>query len=191
MKKILMAILILSVLLLSACGPSEPKVLPYPGEGASPPPEGYEYEAPPAPTPTPSPAPPPIELIEIDAELTYLTYLEGHLEGMSYAMGGLAQLVLDPQFSDDDWKAEVLVYMVLIKLGYEEAQAMDCPSSMSHIHNIYVQGLSHFSTAMDLLAEGIDYFDADSISRATTEMDIGAVLIGEAAQLMIDYLEHE
>jgi len=59
-KKILIAILILSVLLLSACaGPSEPKVLPYPGEGAPPPPEGYEYEVPPAPTPTPSPTPTP------------------------------------------------------------------------------------------------------------------------------------
>jgi len=43
-----------------------------------------------------------------------------------------------------------------------------------------------------LIAEGIDYFDIDSLDRATTEMNIGTGLIEEAAQLKAEFLlEHE
>lgn len=68
MKKVFLAILISSALLLSACASPEPKVIPYPGPGSPPPPSGYTYDLPlgpvsipePMPTPTPSPVPEPI-----------------------------------------------------------------------------------------------------------------------------------
>ena len=122
------------------------------------------------------------------AEQTYLTYIEGHADGMSYALGELGRLLQDPQIFDDDWKIEVVIYMALIQFGYEEAQAADCPSSMSHIHSKYIQGLSHLNTAMDLIAEGIDYLDVDSLNRATTEMTTGGVLIEEAARLKTEFV---
>lgn len=59
MKKVLLAILISSILLLSACASPEPKVIPYPGPGSPPPPPGYTYDLPPKPIPTPEPVPVP------------------------------------------------------------------------------------------------------------------------------------
>jgi len=86
---------------------------------------------------TPSPAPPPVSTKPVlaPAEQTYLTYIEGHADGMSYALGELGRLLQDSQIFNDDWKIEAATYMVLIQFGYEEAQAADCPSSMLHIHN--------------------------------------------------------
>ena len=126
------------------------------------------------------------------AEQTYLTYLEGHALDMSYLTGQLGRLLEDAQIFDDDWIIEIALCMALIQLGYEEIQAEDCPSSMLHIHNKYVQGLSHLNTAMDLLAAGIDDFDVDSLDRGITETNIGTGLIEEAAQLKAEFLlEHE
>ena len=126
------------------------------------------------------------------AEQAYMTYIEGHANAMSYALGELGRLLQDSQIFDDEWIIEAATYMALIQFGYEEAQAADCPSSMLHIHSKYVQGLSHFNTAMDLLAEGIDYLDMDSLERAITEMDIGTGLIEEATQLTTEFiLAHE
>ena len=122
------------------------------------------------------------------AEQTYITYIEGHADGMSYALGELGRLLQDPQIFGDDWKIEMVIYMALIQFGYDEAQAADCPSSMLHIHSKYVQGLSHFNTAMDLLAEGIDYLDVDSLERAITEMDLGTGFIEEATQLITEFI---
>lgn len=122
------------------------------------------------------------------AEQTYLTYIEGHANAMSYALGELGRLLQDSQIFDDEWIIEAATYMALIQFGYEEAQAADCPSSMSHIHSKYIQGLSHLNTAMDLIAEGIDYLDVDSLNRATTEMTTGGVLIEEAARLKTEFV---
>lgn len=189
MKKVILIVISLALLLMPivACEPSsEPKPFP-PPEGYSSWDEYYEEYYGEHPPITPSP-----ESGLTSAEQTYIIYIEGHAEDMSYAFTELSLLLGDAQIFNDEWIIEAATYMVLIQFGYEEAQAADCPSSMSHIHGTYVQGLSHFNTAMDLIAEGIDYLDVDSLNRAMAEMDTGTILIEEAALLMTEFvLTHE
>ena len=90
---------------------------------------------------------------------------------------------------DDEWTFDVATQLAKIRLVYNEAMAMSPPSSMTEIHSKYTQGLEHYNTMTELLAQGIDELDADLIEQATTEMYIGQDYIDEATDLMNDFTE--
>jgi hypothetical protein len=108
------------------------------------------------------------------------------LTGVLYKLGDLCQ---NYQLGDDEWALDVATQLAIIRLVYDEAMAMSPPSSMAEIHYKYTQGLEHYNTMTELLAQGIDELDADLIGQATTEMYIGKDYIDEAANLMNDFTE--
>ena len=192
MKRLLIAISILSVLLWSACaGPSEPKVLPYPGEGAPPPPAGYTYDLPPEPIPTPEPVPTEQPALT-SAERAYASAIVEQADTIGKALSELGELLQNPQIGNDEWTLQVATQIVIIRGVYDEAMELTPPTSMAEIHLKYTQALKHFNDSTYLLTQGIDELDPSLLEEATTEMEIGTQLINEATQLTLEFNEtHE
>jgi len=123
------------------------------------------------------------------AEQAYALVVADQSTTMSTALTELGDLLQDYRLGDDEWATDVVTQLVKIRMVYNEAMAMTPPSSMTEIHYKYSQGLKHYNTMTDLLAQGIDELDASLIEQAATEMDIGTDYIKEATKLMNDFTE--
>jgi hypothetical protein len=123
------------------------------------------------------------------SEQAYALAIADQSSTLSKALTELSDLSQNYQFGDDEWTTDVALQMVKIRTVHDEAMAMTPPSSMAEIHYKYTQGLKHYYTMTDLLAEGIDKLDAGLIEQATTEMNIGTGYIIEATKLMNDFTE--
>lgn len=121
------------------------------------------------------------------AERAYASAVADQATTMSNALSELGGLLKNYQLGDNEWTTNVATQLVKIRMVHDEAMAMTPPSSMTEIHYQYTQGLEHFYTMTDLLAEGIDELDVDLIDQATTEMYIGKDYITEATNLMNDF----
>ena len=72
---------------------------------------------------------------------------------------------------------------------YDEVLEMEPPSSMTHIHNKYVQAMKHYETATHLIPQGIDRLDADLIYQATAQIETGTQFLNESKSLLTVFVE--
>ena len=141
---------------------------------------------------TPPPAvtspPAPAQSTSITAnEQSYLTAVGSNSNTYSSALNTLSTLLGDFQIGSDEWTLDVAVQLAILRAAYDEAVALNPPSSLAHIHSKYIEGLSHIDNATYLIVEGIDNLNADKINQATTELTIGNNLINEATALVSEF----
>jgi len=122
------------------------------------------------------------------SEQNYATTIADHSSQVGEAMSNLSILLANPQIGYDEWTIDVAVEVTVIRLLYEEAQEIEPPSSMAHIHENYIQAMWHYNRAMDFLVEGIDTLDADLIDQATSELETGTEYIDEATEQTEDFV---
>lgn len=122
------------------------------------------------------------------SEQNYATTIADHSSQVSEAMNNLSYLMTNPQIGYDEWTIDVATEVTVIRLLYEEAQEIEPPSSMAHIHNNYMQAMWHYNRAMDFIVEGIDTLDADLINQATSELETGTEYIDEATEQIEDFV---
>jgi hypothetical protein len=123
------------------------------------------------------------------AEQAYASAVAEQATTLAGVLTKLGDLLQNYQLGDDEWAINVATQLAVIRLVYDEAMAMSPPSSMAEIHSKYTQGLTHYNTMTELLAQGIDALDTDLVEQAATEMNIGTVYITEATNLMNDFTE--
>jgi len=99
----------------------------------------------------------------------------------------LGELLQDNQIGNSEWENSVAVQLTIIRMEYEAAMELQPPDSMIGIHYKYIQGMKHFYTMTELLAEGIDSLDTDLILEANDEMAQGTQYIFEATSLINDF----
>jgi len=122
------------------------------------------------------------------SEQNYAATIADHGERVGEAMSNLSVLMGNPQIGYDEWTIDVATEVTIIRLLYEEAQEIEPPSSMAHIHNNYMQAMWHYDRAMDFLVEGIDALDADLIDQATSEIEVATEYINEVAEQTADFV---
>jgi len=120
-------------------------------------------------------------------EKAYASTVGDQATTVATALTELGDLLQNYQLGNNEWTINVATQMAKIRMVYDEAMAMTPPSSMTEIHYKYTQGLEHFHTMTDLLAQGIDELDASLLEQAATEMNIGKDYITEATNLMNDF----
>ena len=123
------------------------------------------------------------------AEQAYSTIIGNHAYRVADTMDNLAELFSDFQIGDDAWTIQVAAQLVTIQMLYDEVMEIEAPSSMTHIHNKYVQAMKHYETATHLIPQGIDRLDTDLINQATAEILAGGQLVDEATSLLEIFLE--
>ena len=119
----------------------------------------------------------------------YATTIANHAFKVAEAMDTLSELTSDPQIGNDAWTIQVAAQLVTIQMLYDEVLEIDPPSSMTHIHNKYVQAMKHFDTSTYLVSQGIDNIDAALLYQATTEIQTGTQLVNEVASLLEVFVE--
>jgi hypothetical protein len=122
------------------------------------------------------------------SEQNYATTIADHSSQLGEAMSNLSVLMANPQIGYDEWTIDVAIEVTVIRLLYEEAQEIEPPSTMTHIHENYMQAMWHYNRAMDFLVEGIDTLDADLINQATSEIETGTEYIDEATEQTVDFV---
>jgi len=123
------------------------------------------------------------------AEQAYSTTIGNHAYRVADTMDNLAELFSDFQIGDDAWTIQVAAQLVTIQMLYDEVLEIEPPSSMTHIHNKYMQAMKHYETATHLIPQGIDRLDTDLINQATAEILTGVQLVDEATSLLEIFLE--
>ena len=133
-----------------------------------------------SPTTTPTPL--------TSAEQAYATTMATNATLVGEAFTTLSSLMAYPQIGNETWTFQAAAQLVMIQLLYDEAMALNPPNSMANIHNKYIQAMSHYNSATTLIAQGIDFLNADLINQATTEITIGTQIMGEATQLLTEFI---
>ncbi|MBA7532114.1 hypothetical protein ES705_24340 [subsurface metagenome] len=123
------------------------------------------------------------------AEQAYATTIATQATTVGNAFPELGKLQQNPQYGNEDWTLKMATQLAIIRTTYNEAMEMQPPDSMTHIHYKYVQGMKHYHTMTELLAEAIDQLNADLLEEATAEMNAGTQLINETTELMTEFNE--
>jgi hypothetical protein len=105
------------------------------------------------------------------------------------AMTTLSELAKEPKLDDEDWRRDMLVAMVVIKVTHEELSKMDVPPDVAEIHEAMLDATGDYDEAMDLLAVAIDNLDANVLMDAFSLMDEGERKMNEATALLEIYLK--
>ncbi len=121
-------------------------------------------------------------------EQTYRITVENRAAICDQAINALSELMTNLQIGDAQWTVNVVVQIALIQAVYDEAIAIDPPISMAHIHDKYVQAMEHYTTATQLITQGIDEVNVNLINQATAEILTGVQLINEAIELLNEFI---
>ncbi len=81
---------------------------------------------------------------------------------------------------DEAWIDEMTAAIVLLRTTGDEVGALNPPALFATPHADLVQAATAFTNAADLLAEGIDTLDIDSLDEAFAEITIGTALLTRA-----------
>ena len=118
------------------------------------------------------------------SETSYMATVSDQSSRLSTAFTKLGELLTNSDFTSFDWKLSAASEITTIEGIYNEALALQPPSSMANIQNQYIQGVEHYNNAMILLTRGIDNLDSSLITQATTELYAGIEHINTATTLI-------
>jgi len=121
-------------------------------------------------------------------EENYATTFLDHGNRYTEELGILGGLLVEAEIENEEWRADVDTQIATLGLLYDEALEIEPPSSMTHIHDKYLQAMYHFDTAMDLLTEGIDTENPDLLDEAVLEIELGNEDFEECTTLYDDFI---
>ncbi len=109
-------------------------------------------------------------------------------------IGGLLRQMLR---GNDEWvkqwinanSSALLNRLTKTKSLYNKAIKLEAPDSLSGIHDKYLQSMTHYDNATQLITEGMDTFNIDMLHEAEIEIKTCTQLIKEANKLIDEFLE--
>lgn len=122
-------------------------------------------------------------------EQAYATTIVNQTTTVGKALTNLSSLLQNPKYGNDEWTLQVAVQLTTIRLVYDEAMALEPPSSMVEIHLKYTQGMKAYNDMTYLFSRGVDELDPNLIDQAVTKMETGIQLINEATELVLEFRE--
>ena len=146
-------------------------------------------QKPPSEAPIVRPEAIPEKLPLTSAERAYTSTIVNQTTTVGDAYIELGNLLQNPQIGNEDWTLKVAIQLTKIQITYNKAMEMKPPDSMTNIHYKYVQGMKHYNTAIELIAQGIDKIEPELLEQATEEMYLGINFINEATQLILEFKE--
>ena len=90
---------------------------------------------------------------------------------------------------DDDWRSKMVLCLAILKSNYTIVSEMTPPAKFSDVHADVLKAAECYNTTADLVAEGIDEFDAEKISLASEYLLLGNARIDSAAEKMKEWAE--
>ncbi|MCZ7568843.1 MAG: thermonuclease family protein [Ardenticatenaceae bacterium] len=143
----------------------------------------------PAPTPTSTPEPSPTATNTPSVDPSESAYIQAVIElSESYAeawtkaselattVGSDVSLIFD-----QDWRTEMAVALGTVKANNARVRQLEAPARFAEVHAELLVAAAHYDRAVDLFAEGIDELNADKMTRAAAEIEIGNAAINRAA----------
>jgi hypothetical protein len=108
-----------------------------------------------------------------DAPGDRMAGIAGDLESMFYE---LDPLLLSPEIENDDWISLVMALIADITSLCDEARQIS-PAAMTDDQVVFLEAVDGFDTALDILVEGINNDNTDTISQASAEMWLAIEII--------------
>lgn len=118
------------------------------------------------------------------AECLYMLTVQEQTGVFSEALTEVSELLSEPEFLSDEWIFGVAAQLAAIRVTYDDASALDPPTSLRQVHEAYIEGLSKLNDATFLIAEGIDNLDPEPLLEATDLMLEGTQDIGRTTALI-------
>ncbi|MBX3010212.1 MAG: SH3 domain-containing protein [Caldilineaceae bacterium] len=154
--------------------------------------EGEETEEPastaaaatPAPLSTPTPVPTATVVLGVRENL-YIIRVDGIVDGYDFTLSKIDELITQASsdtsmLQDRAWIVEMTTAITLLRSTSDEVRALVAPPLFSDAHAELVNAATSFTTAADLLAEGVDQLNTDQLDAAFAEITIGTSLLTRA-----------
>lgn len=121
-----------------------------------------------------------------DTDSEYVKEVLAINDNVQSAMSTISQLSDRPTavWTDDEFRAEIVIAMALIKASNQQAQKLVAPPEYSEVDMEYKAGMALYERSVDKLADGIDNVDADTIYEAVDLIQQGNDKIRSATQLL-------
>ena len=94
-------------------------------------------------------------------------------------VNGLDQMLANPELDNPDWITTINLAMEDITNLCDEACQIVPPDSMEDVHLVNLEAIEGLDNAMEVLSEGIDAHDIDSVNQAITEMWLAAEILAQ------------
>ena len=119
---------------------------------------------------------------------TYFNEVGPIMYDITDSLANLSDLMLDPQFLDEDWLVDVAVESAIIKYSYSRLTEITPPSEMAQAHRALLNATQDCDTSMDHLARGIDNLSESELNRAASLVVSCGDKMAEPLRLLDDYL---
>lgn len=94
----------------------------------------------------------------------------------------LEQLLINPQIENDDWVYEVAILLADMMELCDQAWQIIPPDSINELEFTFLEAVSHFDDALDVLVKGINEGAHDLINEASTEMWLANEILGQVTK---------
>lgn len=137
---------------------------------------------------TDTPEPTTTPTAKSDAQLqSYLSEITDISNEYGQAMNEISRLVGEPQIGQDEWTLDVAIQLGTIRRLHEEAQQLDPPDDLQHVHDKMLSALEDADQSTYHIADGIDNMDPAEIEEASRLIQSSNAKIEEATEMLNEY----
>ncbi len=142
------------------------------------------------PVPTPTPITTTVTTLGVRENL-YIIRVDGLVNAYELTLNTIDALVTQASanealLQDSAWIDEMTAALALLRATGDEVASLSAPTLFATPHADLVEAAAAFTSAADLLAEGIDQLDTDSLDEAFAEITVGTTLLTRAEDSIED-----
>jgi len=135
-------------------------------------------------TPTPVPTPTTVTTTAVLGvrENLYIIRVDGLVDGYDLTLNTIDELVTrasanEALLQDSAWITEMTTALALLRSTGDEVGTLSAPALFATPHALLVEAATSFTSAADLLAEGVDALDTDRLDEAFAQITVGTTLL--------------
>jgi len=135
-------------------------------------------------TPTPVPTPTTVTTTTVLGvrENLYIIRVDGLVDGYDLTLNTIDELVTrasanEALLQDSAWITEMTTALALLRSTGDEVGTLSAPALFATPHALLVEAATSFTSAADLLAEGVDALDTDRLDEAFAQITVGTTLL--------------
>ena len=96
----------------------------------------------------------------------------------------LDQLLTSPRVDDADWVYQVAILLADMMALCDQSWQVIPPDSITEVEFTFLEAISHFDDALDVIVQGINQESYDLITEASTEMWLASEILGQVTRLL-------
>lgn len=105
-----------------------------------------------------------------EAECAYLSAVAQQADDISNAMSTLGELMTSSDTFSDEWTIRVATQLAIVQVTQDQSTELVPPPGLEAVNSEWLAATAAADQSANLVAEGIDEFNADKIGAATTLM---------------------